>query len=328
MRCQYRFSVTGKLRLPNAIEIVTTDGVIQLETSATGVVTELIVTVPVAPDDAIPTMTPVNAGPAKFHINVPSLGSAALRARIRTMEGLLSLYGVRGIDLEHFQRRWIAESAEEEARLDIRSFTASRVSVPDSELPLTPVDVVARAVLVSPDALELEIPLNFFRRGQLDMVEERYIEAFYDFFFVLETLYGGGKSKTAALAAEFKTSADLTQAILASTNDPALRVEFVSDPLAADAFRSRYSNATPDSVIDHLVSTRGLLHHHSLKNPRKWHPDESKRFIVDSTVLQRIAFQVVWDLHARHVFSPAAEALLHSARIRISEPATPVSSGG
>jgi hypothetical protein len=45
----------------------------------------------------------------------------------------------------------------------------------------------------------LDIPLEFHRRGVEDGHYERFVEAIYDFFFVLGYLFGEGNPATAGL---------------------------------------------------------------------------------------------------------------------------------
>jgi hypothetical protein len=78
-----------------------------------------------------------------------------------------------------------------------------------------PFDLLARAILASDAATDIEVPLNFFRRGLLDVYDGAYIEAIYDFFFVLETCFGGGKYKKAQVLTAFQASGRLRSCVVA-----------------------------------------------------------------------------------------------------------------
>jgi hypothetical protein len=83
-----------------------------------------------------------------------------------------------------------------------------------------PFDVLARAIFAADAATDIEIPLNVFRRGMLDVSERNYIEAIYDFYFILETLFGEGKFKSAAVSNAFLDSSQLRSCVERAVADP------------------------------------------------------------------------------------------------------------
>jgi hypothetical protein len=59
----------------------------------------------------------------------------------------------------------------------------------------SPFDLLARSVLAGNAAYEIEMPLSFFRHGLIDLRDRQYIEAIYDFYFVLDTMCAEGTFK-------------------------------------------------------------------------------------------------------------------------------------
>ena len=67
----------------------------------------------------------------------------------------------------------------------------------------------AVAASVHAELGDLIFPLSFFRKGRISMLEGHFIGAYYDFYFLLETLYGNAKTKNNAVKAEFKKSPEI-----------------------------------------------------------------------------------------------------------------------
>jgi len=121
-----------------------------------------------------------------------------IKRELRSLQGLLSLFGLHSIDFDEFKEfevEWLPDNDEEKANLDIFSMAKKSVPVPDGQIPQLPFDIFARAVMAADAAADIEVPMNFFRRGMLDLYDGNYIEAIYDFYFILETVFGEGKFK-------------------------------------------------------------------------------------------------------------------------------------
>jgi hypothetical protein len=295
--------VKGKLRLNNPPPIRVGDLVFQFHTNESGRVTSITATVPANAPEDVSTVQIAPGGPIKAHINVAAPRWDAVRSSLRTIEGLLSLHGVDEITLGQSEQSWVAETKQEQALLAMHSFAVEVSERPDGDFPVVPFDIVARSVLASTQALDTQIPLSFFRKGQIDIHDERFIEAFYDFFFVLETLFGNGKSKSRALLSEFVARPTLIEAVRESLADPFLVTYAAAHSRVAERFAEVYRDKAPEEVLEALISTRGLLHHHSLKSSKPWHPDDHHAFEIDAIVIQQIAFKVAWGVAAAQVFS-------------------------
>ena len=62
--------------------------------------------------------------------------------------------------------------------------------------------------------------MNFYRRGILEFQKDNYREAIYYFYFILETIFGEGKCKEAAVIDAFKKSPELQQCVGRAISDP------------------------------------------------------------------------------------------------------------
>ncbi len=192
----------------------------------------------------------------------------------------------------------------EKERLTIFSFSRSLEQVPDEKLPNTPFDLIARSIIVAWDAREIEVPLSFYRKGRIDIDEGRYIEAIYDFYFMLESVFAEkGNSKLCEEA--FKQNDSLRKSVEKALIDDVLLGEIRREKRLQSAFDEHYKGAT-EEVIDDIVELRGFLHHYTSRRRDIWHPEEHERFEVDALVLQHIAYHLAFELVKPYVFSEQA----------------------
>lgn len=138
----------------------------------------------------------------------------------------------------------------------------------------------------------LLIPLSFFREGKLDFESTAYINAFFNFYFFLEGLYGNGKWRGKPIADEFKKSRHVKDAIaetIRRLNEP----EWERHRLNLDEFlRVSGKDFSVDGLIDFIVHLRGKLHHFSLKNTTiVGHPLNQSTFRTPAFVAMSICIQ-------------------------------------
>ena len=101
------------------------------------------------------------------------------------------------------------------------------------------------------------------------MADGSYIIAFFNYYFVLEGLYGNGKSKNNQIEREFLTSTALKAFIEEYMHSP--NTERLIKQIF-DLLPSQKTHAIPDdtTLIQLLVSIRGRVHHFS-NNPNRPH---------------------------------------------------------
>jgi len=127
-----------------------------------------------------------------------------------------------------------------------------------------------------------------------------YIEAYYDFYFVLETLYGSGKTKNSAIEKEFLSSKELMSAISAVKCDS----ELIKGIKATqrEEFVEKYKDKPVDDIIRKLISLRGFLHHQNPKHPDAWTPDNQERCHLDSIFLMHVTYSVIWNVVDKYIY--------------------------
>jgi len=197
---------------------------------------------------------------------------------VRSTQGLLSLYTTISINFDKCEISWEPESAEERKLIQISGFrretekadiwTARRLSF----------DLVARAMAVTDELAHQEVTLAFVRQGNHDYHDGRYIQAYYSFFFFLETQFAAGYSNPNRVVEALQKATPLRDAIshLRSTK-------------ATSGLRSEVAglfNKSDEELIRHIVQTRGDLHHHALHRPRTWHPDKPEAMVTEADLLR------------------------------------------
>jgi hypothetical protein len=274
MKCKYTFRLESRSKFPTPLYFTLGVRTYALETDD-GRLTRLSVTVDNFPDDALPRVTTT----PQYSIHFPIDGHLEfIRMDVRALEGALALWGIHRIDTERFRTEWIPENPADRAKLTI--FTFDRTHNEDVLHSAASIDLLIRTIVSVDEFRGLEVPLNFNRRGRLAVIQERYIEAIYEFYFFIESLYGNGKFKQNAVIQEFTASNDLNAAIDEALADPDF--EFKADPMLSTHFQRHYAMKTKPEIIEHLVDLRGFLHHHSIKNKRSWNPGQQSDYKADA----------------------------------------------
>lgn len=302
MKCKYRFSVVGRFFLDVSVPIPTKDWIVEFVPSA-GRVTHIEVTVPMPKTQDWPRITRNRTPGVKLHIETNAPRLPWVQRELRSLQGLLSVFGFHSINLEHPSIEWIPETEGERDALPLLSFSTKRSPLPDNEIPPVSFDLAARAVMACDAATDIELPLNFFRRGMLDFNDRNYIEAIYDFFFVLESQYADGQFKKSAVLEAFSRSAELCSFVEQVIATPSALLRHEASVQAE--FDNSYGRMTVSEALDRVVELRGRLHHQTPKRRDNWHPEDQSRYEVDALFLQAVSHKVGFSLAGRYIWDKA-----------------------
>lgn len=285
--------------------------VYELERNAAGVVEYISATMVVSDETQWPRVTSNPAPGVALDIKMSSNVFPFIEMELRVVEGLLAFWGVESIDINDAEESWLPDNDAEKERLKIFSFKRSFKTLTDAELHPTSFDLVARAFIAALDSKDIEVPLSFFRKGRIDSRERRYIDAIYDFYFVLETVYGDGKTKNYQVKQALQENAELCQLVEATLADEFLRATMAREPRLCESFDKNYRNRSAQEILSHFVELRGFLHHHTRNRPGIWHPEDHSRFEFDAIVLEHLAFAVAFKLMEPYVFSDTTVRAYH-----------------
>jgi len=292
MRVIYKFRVAGWFKFPNDIlfdykrrtyEFLSIDGIVR----------HISVSVSVSDPQHWPKMT-ASAQPgiaADFDFKTPELDFIA--EELRNLEGFLTFFGVHHVDLENIDVTWEPENAEERENIKITHFQKSLADPDIRSLPNITTDIVARAIVAAYDAFDLQVPLAFYRRGVVDVSDRRYLEACYDFLFMIETIFANGKYRVHQVKESYRSSSELQNAIQNVLNDKDDMAWFARK--FPDKFATTLQSRQPYAVSDFIADTRGFIHHHSLARKKIWHPEKQDHFRFEAHLFFEICHRIMMD---------------------------------
>ncbi|HZT69309.1 MAG TPA: hypothetical protein VFC10_06135 [Terriglobia bacterium] len=181
-------------------------------------------------------------------------------SEIQTLESALSLYmPLRQINWRYPEYEPAYEEGEEHSHLG--SVRVSRGKLPP--LKMLEKDFVT-VFSVALKAQDLTVVASFWREGESDWIAGKFINAFFNYYFVLEGLFANHKTDRKQVKKEMLRSPGFVQIIEKFNKD-----QHPVDHLRAIAKALNISEApTTEQVVDLLISTRGLLHHFQ-NNPHR-----------------------------------------------------------
>jgi hypothetical protein len=186
--------------------------------------------------------------------------------------------GIQRIRWDEAEYGWEAEDEQERGELQIFSFAQKQPVYERREQRVQPLllwELLTRRMELN----YLVLPMSFFREGMNDFTAHRYVNAYHNFYFFLEDLYGDGKTKNRQVAAAFRRSKQIQAALrqlLADSDGNGLGAHLGA---VGEFAKMEGCAMTPDGLIDLIVKVRGNLHHFSQKSTRlKGHPLNQDRF--------------------------------------------------
>jgi hypothetical protein len=294
MKLRYRFPVFGYLRLDLARPLREDTREVAFELDKDNVVRHVSVTIP-APADALPRIQTNPEAGIKLHLDLSPLDACdeEVATFIRTLEGLLAIWGVERIDTKSFELQWVPENDQESRLLQLTGFKMSRTPPTPLDFPVIDFAYAAQSAMSADILKEYEVALSFNRQGKISLAQERFIDAVYEFYFVFETLFANGQFKTASVKDEFRASVLLQKAIASVLADTDFEVHVVNQFGLQTPYASTYKNRHTNDVSDHFVELRGFLHHHSVKRPGIWHPARQHDYRLDAEFMAHVSLSVI-----------------------------------
>ena len=224
------------------------------------------------------------ANPQKFHPRIES-GNGRVAAKViierdhelrrelvrefQELESVLSFNTngcLKSIGWDEPKEEVIPETDEEKAQVSISGFHL-RKEYPDYAAKLD--EKTFNQIVQSKHLyVSLVVPKAFFREGINEFHLRRYINAFYNFYFVLEDLYGQGKTRNRDVANAFKNSIEFKESlewVKKNQLDQHKRHRINIQKFCAEE-KVAYD---VDGLIDLLQKVRGNLHHYSGKSSKR-----------------------------------------------------------
>jgi hypothetical protein len=227
-----------------------------------------------------------------FHISVDPIIREKMLMEIQKAESFLSIIGVNKIYWHEPKEYFKTETEDEKSQLFIKNIKGYL----DYKKKYHRVNQeTIKKILINSDQKELLIiPLAFFREGINEHEQFKYVNAFYNFYFVIEGLYGNGKTKNNAIEIEYNKSEELKKYIIEAMNSLNEKHKQVIKTMIASMNKSSEINIK--NIIHMIVKTRGMLHHFSLKSTlQHGHPFVHFRYESISFLLLNICIRILLD---------------------------------
>jgi len=189
-----------------------------------------------------------------------------LKSLIEYIESILSFqFEVKKIYLEEAERFFVPENEEEMGKIDVMSFSLQKRPYPEQTRRLTLADF--KDILQGRSKYEpFKVVCLFQREGIREFSSFRYIQAFYNFYFVLEDLYLQGKSSKNEVIKKFKSNQTFMN-ILQKMLNTAIKGHHQEN--IQNFLKEENLKFDVDGIIELIVDMRGNLHHYSGKSTKR-----------------------------------------------------------
>lgn len=220
-----------------------------------------------------------------------------LRSDFQYIESYLAFIGnLKKIHWEEAKQEWIPETPEEKSRLKVFEVSLNR-TYSDTPTPIGK-NVLVGVIRGKNKYDGLTTLKSFYREGKNFFTQFRYVDAFYNFYFIIEDLYGGGKTKNVDIERNFKSSKKLRETVEWVLQTQINTSEKHSKNILQLLVEEKIQNGI-DGIIELIVAVRGRLHHYisrsSLKQatPLNQRDFESPAFLVMGIAFMSILKEIV-----------------------------------
>ena len=177
--------------------------------------------------------------------------------------------GIGKVYWERSTRRWIGETPEE---LDLLKALPSdwKQTRSEKELKMKVTPEILGSIIPNRSLhANLTLPMSFYREGCNDFKRGYYANAFVNFYFYLDDLYGAGATKNKQVEERFKSSEHIRAAVNEAIDE--LVSPGPSENLAQVMMflRDERKSLSVDGIIELFVQVRGNLAHFSQKSTKK-----------------------------------------------------------
>jgi hypothetical protein len=181
---------------------------------------------------------------------------------IQSLESALSIYmPIRQINWRYPETEVIFEEGDERTLGHLGAVSVSHAKPAPSRIAEK---AFVSIVGIGLKAQSLTVVASFWREGENDWADGKFINAFFNYYFVLEGLYGNKKTKNWQVEEEMLKSPELLAQIekFNKGNHPIQHLDQLAKMMNVTEI------PTAEQLVNLLVSTRGRLHHFQ-NNPNR-----------------------------------------------------------
>lgn len=252
-----------------------------------------------------PALIQNDEGEVKAHIVGRDELLPLVKFQIEEAFSFLQCYFNVEVISDEIQTEYIAESEDERQHIKVMSFNTAKNYIN----PLVPFDLFACAVMAAEKNSSPILESRFLQMARGELFRERYIDSFRYSFLLIESVYGGGKFKSAQLKQELKQNLNFVRMVKTAMAD---RLKPKRDRKQCDTENLLSANAKVDDVIDHIVEKRGYYFHGNVVRRNPWRPHEQEEAESLSLLTLAIANQIAIDA-AKPMFDERFVAQYHEA---------------
>jgi len=214
----------------------------------------------------ISKITPSKSPGVKHEVNIELDEGVVdeIKNLLQYLESTLSFSAnLEKISWEEPDLKFIPENEQDKANINILSFSSQK-SYPEDEKMLT-LDAFREIVLEKEKYEFLTVIKSFYKEGKREFNSFRYINAFYNFYFVIEDLYGNGKTKNFDVEKEFKNDKNFRSFVewMMEKNLDGRHKKNIEKFI-----QEEHKSYDADGLIELIVRVRGNLHHFSAKSTK------------------------------------------------------------
>jgi hypothetical protein len=214
--------------------------------------------------------------------------------RFQYLESMLAFDGeLRKIHWEWPKQEFIAETEDEERRtagLGTHSERKYRIeNAVRDKAKLT--DIIMRREMLS----QLTVVQSFWREGYNEYIALRFINAFVNFYFVIEGMYGNGKTAKDRLIDEFWNSQPFGYAFKCAL-DTFAKNEPANEKRLMDMLNITDRSELFNSLVDVIVDTRGsVLHYRRRSTQRQGEPFRQLEYEPLAAFMKILATEAIYE---------------------------------
>ncbi len=298
MKYSLECNVDSKILIGNTLYIVEGNKEYILMPNKDGFLTSIKIIAKVENPEKFYSKLEKGNGKAKYNITIESDATLVndLSSDFQYLESSLAFVGnLKRIHWTDPKQEWIPETEEEKSKMKVFGAYFSR-KYPNRPTILKKQDFTQ--IIKDKDKYHCLTTLkSFYREGKNSFDQFQYVNAFYNFYFIIEDLFGGGKTRNRQIEQSFKSSVELRETIKWAMNTQIKTSEKHSKNISK-FLRELHLQDSVDDIIKLLIRMRGRVHHYTSKSsleqatPLTQRDFESVAFLVMSVALLSILKEI------------------------------------
>jgi hypothetical protein len=207
---------------------------------------------------------------------------------LREWQAVLASYVIVDIDFDDVSSTFTPENESERAAIHVSSL--NRAVDKQDRNPIE-FEHIARAFLMKEEASARLEDVAHFRDASIAQSAGRNVDAYNGYFLFLETRYCDGKTKKNEQVKRLLDDLVFVNKLKSAVKS--FKTEFAG-------MSSRLSVAGCDEsdvskLVEEIILLRGELRHHSLNSPRRWDPNNVKRYEPEARFLGAVCGYILLD---------------------------------